>query len=102
MIQVSAALIATLSAETGLIKGRLGQSLDRSQSRGAQDDTDEMDRTLEDWDELRTSNAENEVEGEFVREDGLMERTDWRRARTRRTVGHQRKSTRTSSMTWPS
>ena len=45
MIQVSAALIATLSAETGLIKGRLGQSLDRSQSRGAQDDTDELDRT---------------------------------------------------------
>ena len=37
MIQVSAALIATLSAETGLLKGRLGQPLDRSQSRGAQD-----------------------------------------------------------------
>ena len=37
MIQISAALIATLSAETGLLKGRLGQPLDRSQSRGAQD-----------------------------------------------------------------
>ena len=37
MIQVSAALIATLSAETRLLKGRLGQPLDRSQSRGAQD-----------------------------------------------------------------
>ena len=76
MIQVSAALIATLSAETGLLKGRLGQSLDRSQSRGAQDDTDELDRTWEDqdeqrWgDERRTSNAENEVEGELVRGDG--------------------------------
>ena len=56
MVQVSAALIATLSAETGLLKGRLGQSLDRSQSRGA--------------DERRTSNAESEVEGEFVRRDG--------------------------------
>ena len=97
MIQVSAALIVTLSTETGLPKGRLGQPLDRSQSRGAQDsgllvtnssptelaskvvaqdDTDELDRTLEDQDERRraderrTSNAENEVEGEFVREDG--------------------------------
>jgi len=140
-IQVSAALIATLSAETGLPKvcvrdhvmervhacrassmqhihlqpralktslfryakkrfdfqGRLGQPLDRSQSRGAQDggllvtnssptelaskvvaqdDTDELDRTWEDqderrWaDERRTSNAENEVEGELVRGDG--------------------------------
>ena len=85
-----AALIVTLNAETGLLKGRLGQSLDRSQSRGAQyggllvtnssptelaskvvakDDTDELNRTLEDqderrWaDERRTSNAENEVEG---------------------------------------
>ena len=92
-----AALIATLSAETGLPKGRLGQPLDRSQSRGAQDgsllvtkssptelaskvvaqdDTDELDRTLEDqderrWaDEQRTSFAENKVEGEFVRGDG--------------------------------
>jgi len=143
-IQVSAALIATLSAETGLpkvcvrdhvmervhacrassmqhihlqpralktslfryakkrfdVQGRLGQPLDRSQSRGAQDggllatnsgptelaskvvtqdDTDELDRTWEDqderrWaDERRTSNAENEVEGEFVRGDGQGE-----------------------------
>ena len=93
MIQVSAALIATLSADTGLLKGRLGQPLDRSQSRGAQDgdllvtnssptelaskavaqdDTDELDHTLEDQDadERRTSNAESEVEGEFVRRDG--------------------------------
>ena len=80
-----AALIATPSAETGLPKGRLGQPLDRFQSRGtqdggllvtnsspteiaskvvAQDDTDELDRTWEDqderrWaDERRTSNAE--------------------------------------------
>ena len=92
-----AALIATLSAETGLPKGRLGQTLDRSQSRGAQDggllvtnssptelaskvvaqdDIDELDRTLEDQDERRraderrTSNAENEVEGELVSGDG--------------------------------
>ena len=97
MIQVSAALIVTLSTETGLPKGRVRQPLDRSQCRGAQDggllvtnssptelaskvvaqdDTDELDRTLEDQDERRraderrTSNAENEVEGEFVREDG--------------------------------
>ena len=69
MIQISAAL---MGAETGLLKGRLGQPLDRSQSQGAQDDTDELDRTLEDryerrWvDERRTSNAENEVEGELV------------------------------------
>ena len=92
-----AALIATLSAGTGLPKGRLGQPLDRSQSRGAQDgglfvtnssptelasklvaqdDSDELDRTREDQDERRraderrTSNAENEVEGELVRGDG--------------------------------
>ena len=91
-----AALIATLSGETSLPKGRLGQTLDRSQSRGAQDggllvtnssptelaskvvaqdDTDELDCTWEDqdeqrWvDERRTSNAENEVEGELVRGD---------------------------------
>ena len=57
MIQVSAALIATLSAETGLLKGRLGQPLDRSQSRGAQDDTDELDRTWEDQDERRWAGA---------------------------------------------
>uniref|UniRef100_A0A7S1FC19 Uncharacterized protein n=1 Tax=Noctiluca scintillans TaxID=2966 RepID=A0A7S1FC19_NOCSC len=82
------------------VQGRLGQPLDRSQSRGAQDggllatnsgptelaskvvtqdDTDELDRTWEDqderrWaDERRTSNAENEVEGEFVRGDGQGE-----------------------------
>ena len=74
MIQVSAAVIEILSTETGLLKGRLGQPLDRSQSRGAQDgnllvsnssptelaskvvaqdDTDELDRTLEDQDERR-------------------------------------------------
>ena len=97
MIQISAALIATLSTETGLLKGRLGQLLDRSQSRGAQDgglpvtnssptelaskavaqdDTDEVDRMLEDQDERRrtderrTSNAENEVECELVRGNG--------------------------------
>ena len=76
MIQISEALIATLSTETGLLKGRLGQPLDRSQSRGAQDDTDELDRTWDDqnerrWaDERRTSNAENEVEGELMRGDG--------------------------------
>ena len=96
MIRISAALIATLSAETSLPKGRLGQPLDRSQSSDAQhdgllvinssptelaskadaqDDTDELDRTLEDqdgrrWaDERRTSNAENEVEGELVSRD---------------------------------
>ena len=72
MIQIPAALIATLSAETGLLKGILGQTLDRSQSRGAQDggmlvtnssptefaskvvtqdDTDELDRTWKDQDE---------------------------------------------------
>ena len=92
-----AALIATLSAERSLPKGRLGQPLDRSQSRGAkdggllvtnssptelaskmvaQDDTDELDRTKEDQDERRRaderrmSSAENEVEGELVRGDG--------------------------------
>ena len=91
-----AAMIATLSAETSLPKGRFGQPLDRSQSRGAedggllatnssptelanlvvaQDDTDELDRMCEDQDERRranerrTSNAENEVEGELVRRD---------------------------------
>ena len=89
-----AALIATLSAETGLPKGRLGQPLDRFQSRGAggllvtnssptelaskvvaQEDTDGLDFTWEDQDERRraderrTSNAENEVEGELVRGD---------------------------------
>ena len=37
MNQVSPALIATLSAETCLSKGRIEQPLDRSQSRGAQD-----------------------------------------------------------------
>ena len=100
MIQVSAALIAILSTETGLLKGRLGQPLDRSQSRGAQDgnllvtnssptelaskvvaqdDTDELDRTLEDQDERRrvverrTSNAENEVESELVNGDDRRE-----------------------------
>ena len=91
-----AAMIATLSAETSLPKGRFGQPLDRSQSRGAQDggllvtnssptelaskvvaqdDTDELDRMCEDQDEQiradkrRTSNAENKVEGELVRRD---------------------------------
>ena len=97
MIRISAALIATLSTETSLPKGRIQQPLDRSQSRGAQDgillitnssptelaskvvaqdDTDELNLTLEDqderkWaDERRTSNAENEVEGELVQGDG--------------------------------
>ena len=96
MIQVSAALIATLSTETRLLKGRLGQPLDRSQSSDAQhdgllvinssptelsskadaqDEIDELDRTLEDqderrWaDERRTSNAENKVESELVNGD---------------------------------
>ena len=47
-----------------------------SQSRGVQDNTDELDRTLEGQDERRraderrTSNVENEVEGELVRGDG--------------------------------
>ena len=94
--QVSAVLFATLSAETCLSKGRIEQPLDRSQSRGAQDgillvansipnelasravaqdDTDELDRMRENqdeqrWvDERRTSNVENEVEGELVRRD---------------------------------
>ena len=96
MIQISAALIAILSTETGLLKGRLGQPLDRPQSSGAQhdgllvtnssptelaskafaqNDINELDRTLEDqderrWaDERRMSNAENEIEGELVRGD---------------------------------
>ena len=72
--QVSAVLIATLSAETCLSKGRIEQPLDRSQSRGAQDgillitnsiptelaskavaqdDTDELDRMRENQDEQR-------------------------------------------------
>ena len=97
MNQVSAALIATLSAETCLSKGRIEQPLDRAQSRGAQggillitnssptelaskvvaqNDINELDRMLEDQDERRrgderrTSNAENEVEGELVHGDG--------------------------------
>ena len=96
MIRISAALIATLSTETSLPKGRLGQPLDRSQSRGAQDGIllitnssptelasraaaqngiNELNRTLEDQDERRrtderrTSTAENEVEGELMRGD---------------------------------
>ena len=96
MIQVSAALIAIPSADTRSLTGRLGQPLDRSQTRGAQDggllvtnssptelaskvvaqdDTDELDCMCEDQDERRraderrTSNAENEVEGELVRGD---------------------------------
>ena len=94
-------MIATLSAETSLPKGRLGQPLDRSQSCGAQDcgllvanssptelaskvvaqdDTDELDRMCEDQDERRraderrTSNAENEVEGKLLRGDGNGEK----------------------------
>ena len=76
MIQIFAVPIATLSTETGLLKGRLGQPLDRSESRGAQDDTDELDCSWEEQDERRrvderrTSNAENEVECELVRGDG--------------------------------
>ena len=96
MIRISAALIATLSTETSLPKGRIEQPLDRSHSRGAQDgillvtnscptelaskvvaqdDTDELDRMCKDqdeqrWvDERRTPKAENEVEGELVRRD---------------------------------
>ena len=74
MIQIFASLIVTLNAETGLPKGRLGQLLDRSQSCGAQDgdllvtnssptelaskvvaqdDADELNRTLKDEDERR-------------------------------------------------
>ena len=95
--QVSAVLIATLSAETCLSKGRIEQPLGRSQSRGAQDgillitnsiptelaskavaqdEAGELDRTCV---KIRTSkdgrmneerrNAENEVEGELVRSD---------------------------------
>ena len=37
VIRISAALIATLSMETSLPKGRFGHPLDRSQSRGAKD-----------------------------------------------------------------
>ena len=91
MIQVSAALIATLNAETSSPKRTHGQPLDRSQSRVAQNDIDELDRTLEDqderrWaDERRTSNAENEIEGELVRGDGHGEGR-LERARTRRIV----------------
>ena len=80
------AMIATLSAETRLPKGRFGQPLDRSQSRGAQDggllvpnssptefaskavaqgDTDELDRT---WNKGGWY-AENEVESELVNGD---------------------------------
>ena len=97
MIRISAALIATLSTETSLPKGRIEQPLDRSQSRGAQDgillitnssptelastavaqnDVDEFDRMLEGQDERRraderrTSKAEHEVEGELVHGDG--------------------------------
>ena len=52
MIQVSAALFATLSTETGLLKGRVGQPLDRSQSSNAQHDgllviNFQFDRTCE-------------------------------------------------------
>ena len=98
--QVSAVLIATLSVETCLSKGRIEQPLDRSQSRGAQDgillvtnsnptelvskavaqdDTDELDRMREGQDEQRwvdegrTSHAENEIEGELVRGDDYGE-----------------------------
>ena len=97
------ALIATLSTETSLPKGRIEQPLDGSQSRGAQDgillttnssptdlaseavaqnDTDELDRMLEDQDERRraderrTSNAENEVEFELVHGDGHGKRME--------------------------
>ena len=75
MIQVSAALTATLNADTSLPKRIHGQPLDRSQSRFAQDNTDELDRTLEGQDERRradvrrTSNAEDEVVGGLVRGD---------------------------------
>ena len=96
-------LIATLSTETSLPKGRIEQPLDRSQSRGAQDvillitnssptelaskgvaqnDIDELDRMLEDQDERRrvderrTSNAENEVEFELVHGDGHGKRME--------------------------
>ena len=95
-----AVLIATLNADTGLPKGRLGQPLNRFQTRGAQDgsllvtnssptelaskvvaldDTDDLVRTWEDQDERRraderrTLNAENEVEGEPVRGYGHVE-----------------------------
>ena len=115
MIQVSAALIATLSTESRLLKGRLGQPLDRSQSSGAQhggllvinssptelasravarDDTDELDRTLEDqderrWaDERRASNAENEIEGELVHGDGHGEESKWKRTRMKSSFGY--------------
>ena len=93
MIQVSAALIETLSAETGLLKGtRTDLSQGRDAQDGgllvtnssptelaskaiAQDDTDELDCTWKDQDERRraderrTSNEENEVEGELMRGD---------------------------------
>ena len=120
------ALIATLSTETSLPKGRIEQPLDRSQSRGAQDgillvtnssptelaskvvaqdDTDELDRMCEDQDELRranerrTTNAENEVEGELVCRDDHGKTRPEASTRMMSTVGHLRKSTRTSRMT---
>ena len=128
MIRISAALIATLSTETSLPKGRIEQPLDRSQSRGAQDgillitnssptelastavaqnDVDEFDRMLEGQDERRraderrTSKAEHEVEGELVHGDGHGENRV-EASTNKRSFGHQRKSTRTSRMMWPS
>ena len=102
MIQVFAALIATLSAKTGLLKARLGQSLDRSQSRGAQDgnflvtnssptelvskavaqdDTDELDCTLEDQDERRRAGRmrRTRLRASSCAET-TMERIEWKRA----------------------
>ena len=117
-----AAMIVTLSAETSSPKGRFGQPLDRSRSSDAQhdgllvinssptelaskavaqDDTDELDRSLEDqderrWaDERRTSNAENEVEGELMRGD------DHRKNRMEASTNEVH-GTRTSMMAWSS
>ena len=124
MIRISAALIATLSTETSLPKGRIEQPLDRSQSCGAQDggllvtnssptklaskavaqdDTDELDCT---W-KIRMSEEGRMNKGRRMRRmkmrasscvETIMEKIDWKRARTRRIVRHQRKSTRTSRM----
>ena len=67
MTQVSAALIATLNAETGLPKRIHGQPLDRSQSRGAQDNTDELDRTLEGQEERRRADVRRTWNAEKTR-----------------------------------
>ena len=72
MIQVSAAMIATLSTETSLLKGRLEQPLDRSQSRGAQDGI-----------LLITHSIPTELASKAVAQDGMNEERRMRRTRLR-------------------